>query len=77
MEALALKAEETWTFAEQLITQSNARAYDEAVQLLVKLHDLAVHQGTEAAYEERLGGIREEYQRRRALLERFDRAGLS
>jgi hypothetical protein len=76
LEALAPKAEETWTFAEQLITQSNARAYDEAVQLLVKLRDLAVHQGKEAAYERRLRGIREEYQRRRALLQRFDRAGL-
>jgi uncharacterized Zn finger protein len=43
---------------------------------LVKLRDLAIHQGTEVAYEERLRRIREEYQRRRALLERFDRAGL-
>lgn len=76
LEALAPKAEETWTFVEQLIAQSNGRSYDEAVQLLVKLRDRAVHQGMEAAYEERLRGIREARQRRRSLLQRFDRAGL-
>jgi hypothetical protein len=43
LEALAPKAEETWTFAEQLVEQGNGRAYDEAVQLLVNLHDLAIH----------------------------------
>jgi uncharacterized Zn finger protein len=73
---LAPKAAETWTFAEQLIQQGSGRAYDEALQLLVKLHDLAIHQGTETAYEERLGRIREAYPRRRAMLERLDKAGL-
>jgi hypothetical protein len=76
LEMLAPKAAETWTFAEQLIQQGSGRAYDEALQLLVKLHDLAIHQGTETAYEERLGRIRETYSRRRAMLERLDKAGL-
>jgi hypothetical protein len=76
LEALAPKVEETWTFAEQLIQQGTGRTYDEAVQLLVKLHELAIHQGTETAYQERLGGIRAAYPRRRALLERLDKAGL-
>lgn len=76
LEALAPKAEDTWTFAEQLIQQGNGRAYDESIQLLVKLHDLAIHQGTERAYEQRLGRIRATYPRRRALLERLDKAGL-
>jgi hypothetical protein len=76
LEALAPKVKETWTFAEQLIQQGNGRAYDEALQLLVKLHNLAVHQGAEAAYKERLGRIRVAYPRRLALLERLDKAGL-
>jgi hypothetical protein len=76
LKALATKAEDTWTFAEQLIQRGNGRAYDEAWQLLVKLHDLAIHQGTETAYEERLERIRAAYPRRRALLERLDKAGL-
>ena len=76
LEALVPKAEETWTFAGQLIQQGNGRAYDEAVQLLVKLHDLAIHQGTETACQERLGRIRAANPRRRALLERLDKAGL-
>ena len=61
LEMLAPKAAETRTFAEQLIQQGSGRAYDEALQLLVKLHDLTIHQGTETAYEERLGRIREAY----------------
>ncbi|HEX6386525.1 MAG TPA: hypothetical protein VF177_17780 [Anaerolineae bacterium] len=76
LEALAPKAEDMWTFAEQLIQQGNSRAYDEAVQLLVKLHDLAIHKGTEAAYAKRLRRIRATYSRRQALLRRLDEASL-
>lgn len=76
LEALAPKAKDAWIFAEQLMERSNARAYDEAVQLLVKLHDLAIHLGTETAYEERIGPIRQRYERRLSLLRRLDEAGL-
>lgn len=76
LEALAPKAEATWTFVEQLIQQKNGRAYDEAVQLLIKLHDLAIHQGTETAYEGRLARIRGTYSRQRTFLERLDKASL-
>lgn len=76
LEALAPKAEATWTFVEQLIQRKNGRAYDEAVQLLVKLHDLAIHQGTETAYEGRVARIRAAYSRQRTFLERLDKANL-
>lgn len=77
MEALAPKAEEMWTAVDQLIQEGKAKPYDEAVQLLTKLHDLAVYQGTEAAYENRLRRVRFTNARRRALLRRLDKAGLS
>jgi len=76
LEALAPKAEETWTFAQQLIQQGSGRSYDEAVGLLVKLRDLAVHQKTTRVYITRLRQIREKYRRRSALLRRLGEAGL-
>jgi hypothetical protein len=77
MEALAPEAEDMWTAVDQLIREGKAKPYDEAVQLLTKLHDLAVYQGTEAAYGDRLRRLRVTYARRSAMLRRLDRAGLS
>lgn len=76
LETLVPKAEEMWTFAEQLIQQGTSRSYDEAVQLLVKLHNLAIHQGKEADYKVRLHRIRTTYSRRKGMLERLDKADL-
>ncbi|MEM7110847.1 MAG: hypothetical protein AAF614_00335 [Chloroflexota bacterium] len=76
LEAFAPKAEESLIFAEQLIKQGNARAYDEATALLAKLQSLAIHQKTEAAFGTRMQHLRQTYSRRRTLLQRWDRAGL-
>jgi hypothetical protein len=76
LEVLAPKAEAMWTFAGQLIEQGTGRSYDEALQLLVKLHHLAIHQGQEADYKARLQRIRVTYSRRKGMLERLDKAGL-
>jgi hypothetical protein len=46
------------------------------VQLLVKLHQLAIHQGTEAIFAARLDKIRGDYARRTALIRRFDKANV-
>ena len=76
LEALAPKAEEAWISVTQLIEQGKAGPYQEAVALLVKLHNLAIHQGSEPEYEARLRRLREKYPNRQALLRRLDRAGL-
>jgi hypothetical protein len=76
LEAFAPKAEASWTFVEQLIKQGTSRSYDEAVQLLVKLHQLAIHQRTEAAFATRRGKIRAAYARRGAMIKRMDKANL-
>lgn len=75
LEALAAKEEDTWTFATQLLEQGYGK-YDEVVEMLVKLHDLAIYQGMEEAYEARLQEIRETYSGRKALLRRMEKAGL-
>ncbi len=76
MEVLAPKAEEMWTAVDKLIQEGQAKPYDEAVSLLTQLHDLAVYQGTESAYADRLHRLRTAYSRRTALIRRLDRAKL-
>ena len=76
LEALAEREAETWAKVESLIEQKKAKPYDEAVQLLIKLRDLAKHQGTEEAFQRRVSGIYERYRTRPALLERLHKARL-
>lgn len=40
-----------------LIQQSTGKAYDQAVRLLVKLKELAQHQGQESAFQARVARI--------------------
>jgi hypothetical protein len=76
LETLAKREAETWAEVESLIDQMQAKPYDEAVQLLVKLRDLAVYQGEEAIFHQRLNGIYEQYRRRSGLVGRLRGAGL-
>ena len=77
LEALAGRQAEVWAEVEALIEEKKAKPYEEAVRLLVKLHDLAKHQGEEAAFQRRVNGIYERYSRRPGLLERLRNAGLN
>lgn len=76
LETLARHEVETWAEIQTLIEQMQGKAYDEAVQLLVKLRDLAQYQRKDAAFRVRLNQIYEEYPRRSALLQRLRDAGL-
>ncbi|MBU1877982.1 MAG: hypothetical protein KJ734_03435, partial [Chloroflexi bacterium] len=44
LEALAQREDETWREVDRLIQQATARSYEDAVQYLVQLRDLAHHQ---------------------------------
>lgn len=72
LESLAAREESTWSLVTMSIEQGNGPAYDEAVGLLVKLHDLARHQGTEADYRRRVQNLRAKYSRRYALMRRMN-----
>jgi hypothetical protein len=76
LEALAGRGERAWQEVDTLIQQSTGKAYDQAVRLLVKLKELAQHQGQESAFQARVARIEEQYARRRALIERLRKAGL-
>jgi len=76
LEALARRGESAWQEVDALIQKSQAKPYDEAVQLLLKLRDLARHQGQELVFQQRLNRIYEQYSRRSALLRRLRSVGL-
>lgn len=76
LEAWAPRGPQAWPEVEALIETYKPEAYREAVGLLVKLRELAVHRGAEAEFEQRLRGIRERYQRRYSLLSKMVKAGL-
>ena len=75
LEALASKAGDTWTFTRQFLEQGYSH-YDEVVELLSKLHHLAIYQDTEEEFEARVQELRTTYSTRKTLLQRMDKAGL-
>jgi hypothetical protein len=76
LEALARRGDTPWDEVDALIRRSQAKAYDEAVRLLVKLKELAVYQGQEVVFQARMAEISDQYQRRYSLIERFRKAKL-
>jgi hypothetical protein len=76
LEALARREAQAWAEVETLIERMQPKPYDEAVELLVKLRDLAEHQGRKEAFHQRVDDIFERYRRRPSLLHRLHDAGL-
>jgi hypothetical protein len=77
LEALAQRGDGVWDEVNALIRQGQAKPYDEAVQLLKKLRDLAEHQRQTVAFQARLNRIHDEYSRRSSLMRRLRDAGLT
>jgi hypothetical protein len=77
LEALAQRGEAAWDEVDALIQQDQAKPYDEAVNLLVKLRDLAEYQGQQTVFQARLNRIHDAYSRRSALMWRLRNAGLA
>ena len=75
LEVLATRKEETWQQAERLVKQGNRKSYQEAVELLNSLSDLAIYQGDEARFEARLAELRAHYHRRRSFIEMLRHVG--
>ena len=68
---------QAWRDVDALIQEGKAKPYEKAVGLLSRLKDLAEYQGREAAFQERLNQIYDQYARRKALLRRLRDAGLT
>ena len=76
LEALAQREPHTWTNVETLIQRRTGSAYGEAVELLVKLRDLAEYKERTADFQHRVSELRVRYQRYTALQRRMNEAGL-
>lgn len=76
LQALAQRGDQVWEEVQALIQQSNWQAYDQVTQLLVKLREVAISQGRELVFQQRLNRIFEQYPRRSTLLKRLRQAGL-
>jgi len=77
IEALARREEQAWQEVDTLIQKSNAKGYQEAVQLLSNLREVAAHRHTEAIFQKRLNQIYQQYRSRHTLMDRLRRAGLT
>ncbi len=73
---LAKKEVAAWREVESLIQQQQGRTYDEAVELLVKLRDLAEYQGKPDVFRARMDALAGRYTRSSSLLKRMRNAGL-
>ncbi len=72
----ASQANQAWLDIERLLLVAQAKPYEEAVEILVKLRDLAIYQNKQAEFQRRLNSIYEKYTRRTGLLRRLKNAGL-
>jgi hypothetical protein len=76
LQSLAPRKAQLWDEVELLIEKSQAKLYDQAVQLLIQLRDLAEFQHQDAAFQEKIAQISQKYSRRTGLIQRLRKAGL-
>lgn len=76
IEALARREPQAWQEVDAFIQKFTAKGYEEAMQLLLKLREVAVHQHTEATFQSRVHAIGAQYGRRHSLLGRLRQANL-
>ena len=77
LDGLAGREEELWLRAEGLIAMKRPREYDQAVELLKDLRDLADRSGASEEFDRRLGQLRERHAGKPSFMERLARAKLS
>jgi hypothetical protein len=76
LEQLTGSKEETWQQVEKLTMFSKPKEYDQAVQLLRDLHEIARREDDITVFAARVRELRTRYAKRPSLMERFDKAGL-
>jgi hypothetical protein len=76
LQQIAPRADAIWEETLRLIELKQSKPYDEAVQHLIDLRDLAIKQGNLVAFQTRMAQIQERYSNRSALLARLRKAKL-
>ncbi len=77
LEALAARASQAWQEVDVFMEKKSAFAYDSAVELLLKLREVAVMQNDLPAFTARMAKVQERYARRPAFQERLHAHGLA
>jgi hypothetical protein len=75
--SLAGKEDSLWSKVEALVATAKPGKYDEAVEVLTDLRDVAARAGASAAFSTRLRTLRDKHASKRAFLQRLDKKGLS
>ena len=74
LEAISPKVDSLWERIHQLIAQKQASPYEEAVNLLKDLQDLAELKGTQGRFQEKIVQLKRDYSNRPGLLTRLQKA---
>jgi len=77
LEKVSLQQEQLWTQIPDLINQKNANSYQEAVNILKDLHDLAVFQQRLSEFQDKMAAIRRQYPTLHGLHRRLKEARLA
>ncbi len=77
LDELALRQDDVWQQIEDLVALKQAKAYAQAVGLLKDLRDLHQYQDNVSQFQEKIAGLYNRHQKKRAFLERVQQAGLS
>lgn len=71
LEALASQENSVWETVDNLIQKGQSKSYDEAIQLLLKLRDLADHQDQNSNFKNRINQLSNKYNSRSGLKKRL------
>lgn len=77
LDSLVGQDEKLWRQVEEAVASRVPKRYDEAVELIKDLRDLAARAGAEEAWRGRVVALREKHAGKRTFLERLDKAGLA
>jgi hypothetical protein len=76
LESLKPRQAQLWETIKDLIARKQAQTYDQAVQILIDLRDLAEIEGTSAIFESRVRQMEKDYSNRPSFLRRIHGARL-
>ncbi len=76
LDSLVGREDRLWHDVEALIQAKKAREYDQAVELLKDIRDLAARAGSSEAFDERLSQLRQRHSNKPSFMERLARAKL-
>lgn len=72
LKAFASHETKVWDEVDNLIQKKQPKPYDEATKLLIKLKELAIYQGKEAVFTQRLEEIRTKHSRKQTFIQRIN-----